>query len=45
MYDFFLQKFGKNIAVVLITIWYLLLIYLLLFSFNAEDGRFRYAIW
>ena len=45
MYTWLLQHFKKPVANCLIFIWYLLLIFLVVFSLDLLPGRFRYLQW
>ncbi len=45
MYNWIYNKFGKNIANIFITIWYLAILFLVLISLDTYQARFKYGGW
>ena len=45
MYSWLLKYFSKPWANVLILCWYLLLVFLIVYSAGWKQGRFRYLEW
>jgi len=45
MYNWLNDKFGKTNANILVTIWYVTILFLILIGLDTHQARFKYGGW